>query len=59
MKANPFGTRSTLKTEKDRFDFFSLPRLESQGIGKVARMPFSIKILLESVLRQVNGFDVR
>src|SRR5271157_197922 len=59
MKANPFGTRSTLKTGKDRFDFFSLARLESKGIGKVARMPFSIKILLEAVLRQVNGFDVR
>ena len=59
MKANPFGTRSTLKTAKDRFDYFSLARLESQGIGKVARMPFSIRILLESVLRQVNGFDVR
>jgi aconitate hydratase len=59
MKANPFGTRSTLKTAKDRFDFFSLARLESQGIGKISRMPFSIKILLESVLRQVNGFDVR
>ncbi len=59
MKANPFGARSTLKTAKDRFDFFSLARLESQGIGKVSRMPFSIKILLESVLRQVNGFDVR
>ena len=59
MKANPFGTRSTLKTAKDRFEFFSLARLESQGVGKVAHMPFSIKILLESVLRQVNGFDVR
>jgi len=59
MKANPFGARSTLKTAKGRFDFFSLARLESQGIGKVSRMPFSIKILLESVLRQVNGFDVR
>ena len=59
MKANPFGTRSTLKTAEDRFDYFSLARLESQGIGKVARMPFSIKILLESVLRQVNGLDVR
>ena len=34
-------------------------KLEAQGLGKVSRMPFSIKILLESVLRQVNGFDVR
>ena len=56
---NPFGSRSTLKTRKGKFDFFSLPRLDSQGLAKVSRMPFAIKVLLESVLRQVNGFDVR
>ena len=58
-KRNPFGTRDTITTRKGRFDFFSLPRLESQGLAKVSRMPFAIKVLLESVLRQVNGFDVR
>ncbi len=55
----PFGTRSTLKSAKGRFDFFSLAKLEAQGLGAISRMPISIKILLESVLRQVNGFDVR
>ncbi len=56
---NPFGTRSSLKSAQGRFDFFSLEKLEAQGLGKISRMPFSIKILLESALRQVNGFDVR
>ena len=56
---NPFGTRSSLKSASGRFDFFSLEKLEAQGLGKVSKMPFSIKILLESALRQVNGFDVR
>ena len=55
----PFGTRSTLKTAKGRFDFFSLEKLEARGLGKISRMPISIKILLECVLRQVNGFDVK
>jgi aconitate hydratase len=55
----PFGTRSTLKTAKGRFDFFSLRKLEVQGLGNISRMPISIRILLESVLRQVNGFDVK
>ena len=55
----PFGTRSTLKTAKGRFDFFSLEKLEAQGLAEISRMPISIKILLESVLRQVNGFDVK
>jgi aconitate hydratase len=54
-----FGERSILKSAMGRFQYASLPRLESLGIGKISRMPFSIKILLESVLRQVNGFDVR
>jgi len=56
---NPFGTRSTLKTPEGRFEYFSLSRLEAQGLGPVSRMPFSIKILLESVLRQINDFDVK
>jgi aconitate hydratase len=56
---DPFGTRSTLKTGKSRFDFFSLEKLEARGFGGISRMPVSIRILLESVLRQVNGFDVR
>ena len=56
---NPFGTRSSLESAQGRVDFFSLEKLEARGLGKISRMPFSIKILLESVLRQVNGFDVR
>jgi aconitate hydratase len=59
MAHNPFGTRSTLESKAGRHDYFSLKRLESQGIGPVSRMPYSIRVLLESVLRQINGFDVR
>jgi aconitate hydratase len=59
MAHNPFGTRSTLRSKAGRHDYFSLKRLESQGIGPVSRMPYSIRILLEAVLRQINGFDVR
>jgi aconitate hydratase len=54
-----FGTRGTLKTADGRFDYWSLAKLEAQGLGTISRMPISLKILLESVLRQVNGFDVR
>jgi len=54
-----FGTRRTLKSSHGSWDFFSLEKLEAGGFPSVSRMPFSMKILLESVLRQVNGFDVR
>src|SRR6266852_736517 len=39
--------------------FFSLPALEEQGIGKISRLPVSIRIVLESVLRNCEGKKVR
>jgi aconitate hydratase len=37
----------------------SLPALEEQGVGKVSRLPVSIRIVLESVLRNCDGKKVR
>jgi aconitate hydratase len=39
--------------------FHSLPALEEQGIGKISRLPVSIRIVLESVLRNCDGRKVR
>jgi aconitate hydratase len=39
--------------------FYSLPALEEQGIGKISRLPISIRIVLESVLRNCDGEKVR
>lgn len=39
--------------------FYSLPALESQGIGPISRLPVSIRIVLESVLRNCDGKKVR
>src|SRR6267378_3897786 len=36
----------------------SLPELETQGIGKISRLPISIRIVLESVLRNCDGKKV-
>jgi len=38
--------------------FFSLPVLEENGIGKISRLPVSIRIVLESVLRNCDGKKV-
>ena len=38
---------------------FSLPSLEEQDIGKISRLPVSIRIVLESVLRNCDGNKVR
>jgi aconitate hydratase len=45
---------------EDREGFlYSLPVLEEQGIGKISRLPVSIRIVLESVLRNCDGKKVR
>src|SRR5438105_8587587 len=58
----PHNTFNTL----DKFDlgtgkqgqFYSLPKLEKAGIGNVSKLPVSIRIVLESVLRNVDGKKV-
>jgi aconitate hydratase len=55
MKHNIFDTRKTFKTgEGGEGVFYSLPELEAQGIGKISRLPISIRIVLESVLRNFD-----
>ena len=38
--------------------FYSLPALSEQGFPKLSRLPVSIRIVLESVLRCVDGRKV-
>jgi len=41
-----------------RGKFYSLPALEAAGVGNISRLPVSIRIVLESVLRNVDGQKV-
>jgi aconitate hydratase len=55
-----FKTLSKFDAGKGREGFFySLPALEEQGIGKISRLPMSIRIVLESILRNCDGQKVR
>jgi aconitate hydratase len=47
---------SLQKFENGRY--YSLPALEAAGLGKISRLPVSIRIVLESVLRNVDGKKV-
>lgn len=49
------GARTRLETSSGFVEMFSLAYLESNGVGKMARLPFSIRVLLESLLRQSDG----
>jgi aconitate hydratase len=35
--------------------YYALPALEAAGLGKVSRMPYSLRVVLESVLRNCDG----
>jgi aconitate hydratase len=52
---NSFGTRTTLTSGGETLDIFSLPTLEKAGFPSVARLPFSLKILLENLLRREDA----
>jgi aconitate hydratase len=49
------GARATLETLSGRAVIYRLDRLEESGYGAVSRLPFSIKILLEGLLRNCDG----
>ncbi len=52
---NPLGTKGHLDVPEGRASVFQLEALESQGLGTISRHPFSIKVLLETVLRNCDG----
>ena len=58
MTANPFNSRKTLSTQFGTYTYFSLQTLIDHKVGHVAKLPYSIKVLLEAMLRNVDGFIV-
>ena len=58
--SDEFRTLRKFDAGKGREGFLhSLPALEEQGIGKISGLPVSIRIVLESVLRNCDGKKVR
>src|SRR5690348_8256205 len=51
------GTRSTLEVEGKTYSYYSLDKAASQ-LGDVSRLPFSMKVLLENLLRFEDGVTV-
>jgi aconitate hydratase A / 2-methylisocitrate dehydratase len=52
---NPFGTRTTLKLPGGPAAVYSLRALEKAGAARLDRLPFSIRVLLENMLRFVGN----
>ena len=56
---NSFGTRTALQVGPRSVQIFSLRALEAAGFPEIARLPYSMKILLENALRHEDGRFVR
>ena len=55
---NPFGAEGQLKTASGEYTYYRLQKLIDDGIGDIETLPYSIRVLLESCLRNVDGFVV-
>lgn len=58
MTFDPFGARDQFDTGHGTATLYRLSKLEEAGLGEVSRLPFSIRVLLEAVLRNCDGFLV-
>ncbi len=58
MKKDPFGTIKTLETPAGAVRYYDVLELERQGVAPVSKLPFSIRIMLESLLRNLDGYTV-
>src|SRR5947207_15801346 len=55
---DPFGAFADLATKTGTVRYARLAALAQRKVGRVEKLPYSIKILLESLLRNVDGFKV-
>jgi aconitate hydratase len=57
-RLDSFKTRRTLKVGNKNYDYYSLKAAQEAGIGDVANLPYSLKVLMENLLRNEDGFSV-
>jgi len=55
---DPFAARDTFDTGAGQAAIYRLSRLEKLGLANIAHLPYSIRVLLESVLRWCDGYEV-
>jgi aconitate hydratase len=55
MHPDSFSTKTTLAVGDTTYNYFRLAALTAAGVGHIDRLPFSLKILLENLLRTEDG----
>ncbi len=59
MNNDLFRSRSLFKVGNSQFVMYRLDALEKAGLVKLARLPYSIRIMLEAALRQCNDREIK
>ena len=57
-RLDTFKSRQTLKVGNKSYDYFSLKAAQAAGVGDVDNLPYSLKVLMENLLRNEDGFTV-
>ncbi|MFP5387364.1 MAG: aconitate hydratase AcnA, partial [Bacteriovoracia bacterium] len=57
-RLDSFKTRRTLRVGNKSYDYFSLKAAQAAGVGDVDNLPYSLKVLMENLLRNEDGFTV-
>ena len=55
---NSFGARAVLNAGGSACTYYSLSRAEEGGAGDLSRLPFSLKVMVENLLRHEDGVSV-
>jgi aconitate hydratase A / 2-methylisocitrate dehydratase len=58
LKTDPFAARDTFKTASGAAGIYRLSKLQDAALGDIAALPYSIRVLLESCLRNCDGYAV-
>src|SRR5262245_15445032 len=55
---NSYNSQSILNVGNTEYDYFSLEQAQKAGVGAVSRLPFSLRVMLENLLRFEDGLTV-
>lgn len=56
---NKYNAKKQLTVNGKTYSYFDLKAIEEAGLGKVSRLPYSVRVLMESLLRQHDGHQIK
>ncbi|MRH42607.1 aconitate hydratase AcnA [Aquibacillus halophilus] len=59
VKNDAFNAHKQFELNGKKYNYYQLKALEDAGLGKISRLPFSIRVLLESLIRQYDGHVIK